>query len=200
MKALRILLVLLVVPAMALAAQEPDVPTLQVGIEGSKGTSEDTSSAADLALRPGEIEHLESLGFVRLDELLRQSIRLRSLGAARDLLLAGASPDGVSLTRGYPLWRAAGSRQRAMVKLLLAYGADPNVTQPHGNTALMAAVMHDDEVVIKLLLDAGARVDCWDTSGRTAIDYALHWDREEVAELLRQHLASEHTLPSTQPN
>jgi mono/diheme cytochrome c family protein len=90
-----------------------------------------------------------------IDELLRghlQAVKLRG-------------PNGTT-----PLMAAALYGDAAIVKRLLAAGADPNVQNVAGATALMWAVPHVPKM--QLLLDAGAMVDLRSEEGRSALAIA----------------------------
>jgi ankyrin repeat protein len=78
---------------------------------------------------------------------------------------------------------AATAGRRAVVQRLLAAGADPNLQDAAGRTALIAAVASEACTaarpaceerleVMKALLEHGARTDIRDREGKTALDYA----------------------------
>ncbi len=58
-----------------------------------------------------------------------------------------------------PLLIAAGDRDVARVVELLDAGADPNVRDSLGQTALQSAAFDGDDEIVRLLLDNGAIVD-----------------------------------------
>jgi ankyrin repeat protein len=58
-----------------------------------------------------------------------------------------------------PLYVAVTSGQIKIAKILLEAGADPNILQGEGVTALVAAVENENIELIKLLLKYGAKVD-----------------------------------------
>lgn len=83
----------------------------------------------------------------------------RSLNILKMLLDAGASPD---CPNDPPLIRACGfSGSPEVVKLLLKYGADPNVTNKDGISPIYAAATNEKYAIelINLLLDAGADIE-----------------------------------------
>jgi ankyrin repeat protein len=79
-----------------------------------------------------------------------------------------------------------------VVQLLLERGADPNIRNDNGKTALWLALQvgcHDPKKglpVIKLLLEAGADVNIRDNEGQTPLQWAVSYTcpKKEVADLL----------------
>lgn len=76
--------------------------------------------------------------------------------------------------------------RRAVIKLLLEKGANPNVVNERAKTPLMNAAASGDEEIVQLLLDAGAAstLNQMDVDGRTAYDHAIAKGRVEIAEKL----------------
>ena len=115
-------------------------------------------------------------------------------GATRwlDTPQAGASVDargGDSLLTLLMQASAAGHEELARA-LLFTRGADPNVTDAVGRTALHAAACHGHATVVQLLLKAGANVDGADGEGMCAAAWAAARGHEEVRGLLAgQHFA-----------
>ncbi len=72
------------------------------------------------------------------DSLLVHCVRSRWHEGVAWLLTRGADPNGV-WPRGEPLNVAAGAGDMEMTRLLLAHGADPRITNQHGDSALDAA-------------------------------------------------------------
>ena len=68
-----------------------------------------------------------------------------------------------------PLFRAITTNSDELTKLLLAKGADPNITDASGVTALMGAAKADDDELTKLLLAAGADPNITNLLGATAL-------------------------------
>ena len=102
---------------------------------------------------------------------------LLNLGAPVDLLSGGHF-------RNTALHAAAGG-QGAVVDLLLAAGAKPDLPDGKGNTPLHVAAANGLVPVVKALLAKGARPDAAAHDGRTPLALAQERDEREVADLLR---------------
>ena len=96
-----------------------------------------------------------------------------------------------------PFVRAAQSSDVALMKLLLAHGADPKIRTDHGDTALTAAggigwvdgvtyerSPKENVEAVRLLLDLGLDPNAANNDGRTALMGAAHKGRNEVVQLL----------------
>lgn len=95
--------------------------------------------------------------------------------AASVLLAAGA--DAAKRSRNplenQPLHAvAAGNAPLALVRALLAHGADVNAHQRGGFTPLHGAAQNGNLALVRLLLDAGADSDARSDDGKTARDFA----------------------------
>jgi len=103
---------------------------------------------------------------------------------AEELLRHGADPNAVARNpmRVAVINSAAASGRADLVKIVLQAGADPNVRQTAGYTALHAAAARDNIEMVQLLLDAGADASVRSDDGQTAADKA----GALVAELLRE--------------
>lgn len=74
---------------------------------------------------------------------------------------------------------------KALVRLLLARGADPNHVDEHGNTALMEAAGNGcDRELIGILLKAGAKIGLKNSAGLTAFEFGLHSGHDGLLELI----------------
>ncbi len=105
------------------------------------------------------------------------------------LLTGGASPNMTDQYLNTPLHRAVtGSHgdpvKAALIKTLLANGADPDARDYWGQTALFDAVIHEDTISVELLLKAGASIDIQDQDGKTPIKEAVDREHMEIASLL----------------
>ncbi len=60
------------------------------------------------------------------------------------------------------------------MRILLAHGADPNIRDANGQTALHLVPKHArSAAAIKLLIEAGAERHLKDDAGNTPLDYAI---------------------------
>ena len=84
-----------------------------------------------------------------------------------------------------PNERPSNADTKAMVRLLLDRGADPNLADSNGNTALMAATMKGcDRELTKMLVAAGARVGATNAGGQSAFDMGLFFGHDGLEELI----------------
>ncbi len=100
-------------------------------------------------------------------------------------------PDG-----GYPrLIVAAAAGDLSRVRGFLERGADVNVQDAEGTSALISACRNCDLEMVKLLLRFGADVNLEDNSSRTPLYIANAWGYPTIADLLKDHGAVEPGLP-----
>ena len=105
--------------------------------------------------------------------------------AVERLLNEGAEVDEVrKLDWCRPLHMAARMGRAATVRLLLARGADPNLTTKQGFTPLFPASEFGHDSIVQLLLDHGADVHHAGTRGDTALYMAAQEGREGAVRLL----------------
>jgi ankyrin repeat protein len=74
----------------------------------------------------------------------------------------------------------------AAVRLLVSRGANVNLQNNAGRTALTTAALTGDVAIAGLLIDHKANVKLQDASGKSALDYALEEHHPEIAALLRR--------------
>jgi len=89
----------------------------------------------------------------------------------RDVLDAGVPVNLTNAAGDTLLILAAYHRQRPVVELLLARGADVERVNDRGQTALGAAVFRQDEPMVSALLAAGASPDTGAQSARQVADF-----------------------------
>lgn len=89
------------------------------------------------------------------------------------LLAAGGSLDGHPGGRNPLLVAIVVRTKQDKALALIAAGANPNVADAEGTTALMHAAMNGRDQVFDALLDAGADYYVVDRTGRSALRYAL---------------------------
>ena len=90
----------------------------------------------------------------------------------------------LSALRAGPLALAIRYRQPAMVRRLLARGADPNGRAPQAGM-LACAVRHlPDPAILRLLIEHGAELDAADGDGNTALNFAARDDQLQLARIL----------------
>jgi ankyrin repeat protein len=77
-----------------------------------------------------------------------------------------------------------------VVTFLLANGADPNLQDAKGNTALHLAAKNGRPEVIPLLIGHGAAIDSQNKSGDTALHVAAQSEQAEIVSILVEHGAS----------
>ncbi len=86
---------------------------------------------------------------------------------------------------GTALMAATVKSNPAIVKLLLAHKADPNIYDVNQNSALLYAVMFKNYEIAKLLIQAKADVQHQDLRKHNAIDYALLANDDPMFEILK---------------
>lgn len=82
--------------------------------------------------------------------------RAANLKALRDLIEAGANPDGPVNDRGAPLFAALAAHHADIVRVLLENGASTSVVDRFGDGPLEYALYHQDDTCIFELLTYGA--------------------------------------------
>lgn len=104
-----------------------------------------------------------------------------SMQAAEVLLRHGASVDG--MCGSVALMRAVRHDSPELVKLLIAYGVDLNVTDAAKSTILHVAAKYGRRHIVSLLLDSGA-ASLQNLRRETPKDVALHYGHVDTARIL----------------
>lgn len=142
------------------------------------------------------LENKDSLGYTPLLATVTAvffSNEERAVAAARSLLDRGADVDSQgTYVLGGPstsaLMRAAENGYVQLLELLVKYGADVNLRDDDGLTALHMA--HPSKQTIELLVSHGASVDLKDKAGNTALILVATKGKLDIVKLLLEHRAN----------
>jgi ankyrin repeat protein len=105
---------------------------------------------------------------------LMVAARVGAVEAAAALLDAGADPNRRDARHGWtPLLHGIHKQQPAIVRLLVARGADPNIASPGGVAPLLVAADDPDPSMAKTLLAAGANPRVQGPGGATPLTRAV---------------------------
>jgi ankyrin repeat protein len=107
---------------------------------------------------------------------------------AHSLIDHGADVNAVATNEQQiqPLHAAAACGSVALVRLLLAHGADPNGRQQGGHVPLHTAAANGDAAMVTALLEYGADTTAQSVAGETPLDQARKDGHETVVVLLRE--------------
>src|SRR5262249_17723678 len=95
------------------------------------------------------------------------------------------------------LFHCCMNRKQGLAEVLLKAGADPNVRNRAGETALHAAVFRDDGQLVRLLLNHGAQVNLGNRHRKTPYD--ISGDGSVIRDLLAPlHRATECPIPTAE--
>ncbi len=105
------------------------------------------------------------------------------------LLKDGIDVDAKDYDGETPLSSAASFGHLKSVRFLLSKGANPNITNDSGDTALLSVGLisdntEDDIEIIRLLIKAGADIDFEDSNGSTALHSAVFFGRAYLVKAL----------------
>lgn len=94
--------------------------------------------------------------------------------------------DDIDSKSGYgtPLMAATVKKNVEIIKLLLENGANPNITDQNGSTALHFSVIFNYTDIVKLLVNSNAKFDLKDNRGKTALDYAQVTQNKTIIQIL----------------
>ena len=131
---------------------------------------------------------LNILGIDYSVEALLRASRQGNLPALKLLLAGGIPPDIQEAVLGAsPLLEGARNGQLQVVQALLAKGANANIRNHDGQTALITAVKNNKKDVVKVLLKKGADPTIFDRTGRSAFSYAVQTKNSEMVSLLSRN-------------
>ncbi len=86
---------------------------------------------------------------------------------------------------GTPLMAAVYRNNNDIAKMLLDSGADVNITDAKGTTALHYAIKFKNADLIKVLVNNGADINLKDNKGLSPLDYAKIDNNKNIVELLK---------------
>ena len=121
--------------------------------------------------------------YLRRDDLLVGASSKGRAGRAAFLLRIGANPNGKNQD-GSPLIAAAARGDAAIVRALLAAGADVNRADTWGRTALFGAAHGGHEEVCRVLLAAGAKANVVSRGHSTPLQYGVEAGSLPIVEML----------------
>jgi ankyrin repeat protein len=145
------------------------------------------------------VDRAPILAFIKvlLDSGADANARTREVPPSRRWLYSLGDVSWVDFTGQTPFLRAALSADTSAMRLLLRYGADPNLATPAGTTPLMAAAGVNWVVAqtytespqarveaVKLCLELGADVNAANSMGLTALLGAANRGSNDIIELL----------------
>jgi ankyrin repeat protein len=103
-----------------------------------------------------------------------------------NMILFGADTNN----RNAALYRAVQRNNPEKIQLLLAQGANPNVSNEYGYTPLYWAANYNPISVVELLLAHGANPNIADHDGQTPLYRAVLFGKDSIVELLLAHGAN----------
>ena len=171
------------IPPLVEAAQVADV----AGVKALLASGVDRETLNDALILASRSEPLA------VDVSTRQEVDASPQYAetARLLLDKGANLEFRNKDGSFPLLRAAGNGETAVVKLFLDRGAKVDATDQSGQTPLIAAAcncptidMPDTADSVRLLLKSGANIEARNKDGDTALMNAAGWGRSRIIEIL----------------
>lgn len=121
--------------------------------------------------------------------VLAQAAAHDQIEKVRWLLDQGADMNALSVDCT-ALMTAAACGSLGVVGLLIDRGADPNIKNEAGWSALLHAVIADRPAIVELLITRGADPDTRDRAGRTALAHAVWNGHNRIAVLLLGHGAN----------
>ncbi len=168
---------------------------------------EDAVRMANLNRAKGHIRMLISGSppyFVRIDQLsitepdfseLSAAVEKEDIGQIRALVVRYRNVNEKEIpSQDTALAIAAAGGKFQSLRVLLALGADANLTNQIGTTPLMFAVLSGHEEAVRALVKAGANVNAIDLKGDSALSLAKSSHRDNLIPLLRSRRAIKRPL------
>ena len=84
-----------------------------------------------------------------------------------------AAPSSLDIEKDLRLLRAVFEDKPRQVEILIGEGADPDITDYYGISALMYSIQNENDTIMNLLVENGANIDTTDYQGMNALMYAL---------------------------
>ena len=126
----------------------------------------------------------------KLDVVVNWFSQLCLSNLTKFCLVNGLACDTTAQSSGLsPLSYAATYGHEPLVRVLLEYNANVELSDERNHTPLMKAAMRGHESIVQLLLHNGALVDQKDTEGSTALMHAASGGRESTVRVLLAHNA-----------
>jgi len=147
------------------------------------------------AARKGNISRMETLLKLNPDTLSSHNENgftpliiavYRNQAKVTEYLLLHKVNVNTSSPEGPALLGASYKGNIELAELLLQYGADVNICNETGTSALMYAALSNNLALAKLLLKNGAKKNLVEKSGKTALDYAKIRESPEMISLLSE--------------
>ncbi|MEK6375913.1 MAG: HEAT repeat domain-containing protein [Acidobacteriota bacterium] len=157
-----------------------------------------TVAAVDPAARDKALEWLRERQYKFTEEAYFSALNDVELDIVKAFLDAGMSPNHrFANSNGSPAMRVLLEAEegcnasvrptpadtKAILKLLLSRGADPNIGDDNANTPLMTAAQNCDAEVVKILLGAKANMNAKNGSGMSAFEFGLIFETDGAAAL-----------------
>jgi len=179
---------------LARAARDADAREIEALIKAGASPDQPDASgepAVSLAVRAGHLAAVQQLmKHARESDVLPQAV-LAAAGADQPeilqwLLTRQTQSSGEQNLHSAALLAAVGSDCAACIPPLLQAGADPDVSSPGGDTALLLAVKKNHPASAIALAAESHQLDSADSNARTALWWAGKFGQTDVCQLLLQ--------------
>jgi len=135
--------------------------------------------------------------FSQVDDLIRK-VRENDLNAVKEMIAAGTDVNQADLSDNSPLKVACIESHFEMAKLLIASGADVNLSDTYnGSTPLHWACSSNNAEIVKLLISNGADVNHLDKSDGSPLGSACKRNNIEIAGILISNKADINHIDKT---